>query len=143
VSRSVDLAGGSGADCLTVTVCPAIVAERDCALLVVFVETVRVTVPFPPPAVGEIETTESFVVAVHAEGEHPTGAAVTVTTCELALALMLIVAGETVNAQPTLTFTCWRPATPSNVATTSAVPIATAVMTPPVTVTFVESEDVH
>jgi hypothetical protein len=90
---------------MTMTACPAIVMACDCALVVVFGETVTLTVPLPSPAAGEIETVASLVVAVHAAGEHPAGAAVTLAICEPPPAATLIISGETLNPQPTLTVT--------------------------------------
>jgi hypothetical protein len=101
----VYLAGGSGADCLTVTVCPAIVVVCDCAAVVVFVEVATVTTPLPSPLAGETMTPASFAIAVHADGEHPAGAAATVTTWDPPPALKLTASGETTNEQATPTLT--------------------------------------
>jgi hypothetical protein len=98
-------AGVSGAAWLTDTVFPATVATCDCGLAVGFVETVKVTVPFPLPLADETETAASLVVAVHADGEHPAGAAATVTTCDPPLAPTLNMSGETVNAHSALALT--------------------------------------
>jgi hypothetical protein len=58
------------------------VAIKVCWPVVVFGDAVTVTLPLPDPDVGATNSAAFAVEADHADGAHPEGAAVTLTTCE-------------------------------------------------------------
>src|SRR5215831_9653834 len=58
------------------------VAVHDCGALAAFGRTVTVTFPLPEPDAGAMESAALADDAVHEDGEHPAGDAVTPTTCE-------------------------------------------------------------
>jgi hypothetical protein len=121
---------------------PAIVAVRACACAP-FAAAVTVTEPLPLPSLGDTVSPVPSLAAVQADGWHPSGNADTVTTCDPPAAPNTADGGETVNAHPTSTVTVCFALRESTFAVTSTVPTATAVTSPPFTVTFDESEDAH
>jgi hypothetical protein len=128
---------------LTVSAWPAIVAVR-VTVAPVFVAAVTVTDPFPSPAAGANVSPESVLAAVHVDGEHPDGVAVTVTTWEPPLDGKDSDVGEVENAQAALTVIVCRPETPCTTAVILVLPGATAAISPPGdTETLLESDDDH
>jgi hypothetical protein len=127
---------------LAVKVCPAIVAVHVCAAPE-FGATVTVTLPGPIPDTGVTVSAGSFAEAVQVSGAQPTGAAVTLTTCEPPAAPNDMAAGARVNVQTASTLSvCVADSVPT-LAVTSARPLAIAVATPAATVSFEVSDEDH
>src|SRR5262245_34473128 len=82
VTRSARGGGGGGTAAIAaVTVCPAIVADNVWAAPAL-AAAFTVTVPLPEPDVGDTLSPALVLLAVHADGEQPSGAAVTATACD-------------------------------------------------------------
>jgi hypothetical protein len=83
------------ADCVTLKVCPAMVAVADRLAALVVAAAVSVTVPFPPPDVGEAVNHAALVWADHGQP----APAVTPTLTDPPAAAMVADVGEIVGAQ--------------------------------------------
>ena len=137
------IGGGGAAAIVAVTGCPAIVAVHVFAAPVL-APAASVTVALAFPLEGDTVRAASLLDAVHEDGEHPSGAAVTATSRVPPADANETVAGETENTHGTVTSRACLADSPKYTAEISAIPGATAVIMPvSETLTLVGSEDDH